>query len=134
MADRRNSESRRSRDRRVDERRVEERVPSEAGVRFLRAGTDSAIPLAGELAEVSACGLRLALEQPVSPGEKLLVEVRDRDGKCFSLQAAVVWTEAGGDGDRWLVGCELSAELSNRHFTLLREMVAADSSPPRGSA
>ncbi|MEX1096611.1 MAG: PilZ domain-containing protein [Planctomycetales bacterium] len=122
MIDRRQPPPRRNRERRDTDRRLEPRLPSAAQIRFLRAGTESDEALPGELAEVSSCGLRLVLDEPLSPGERMLVEVRDRDGGCFNLSAAVVWTDARAGG-RWLVGCALSVELSDRRYALLSELV-----------
>lgn len=135
MTDRRASTPRRRGDRRGGDRRVEPRISSSAGIRFLRAGDEGSAPLPGGLAEVSPCGLRLTLREPVPPGEKLLIEVRDHDGRCFNLLAAVIWCEARGPhapGD-WLVGCALSAELSCRRFAVLSEMVAATAAPVENS-
>jgi hypothetical protein len=125
MSDRRDSDScRRSQDRRSTDRRLADRVTLDAGIRFLRAGSSKEQILSGELLDVSASGIRIALQAPVAVGEKVLVEVRDDAEQCFNMIADVVWAEPLNDG-RHRVGCELCADLNARQLRTLKKLAAA---------
>ena len=108
-------------DRRTADRRDSIREPSEARIRFLRAGTSTDEILAGELLDASVTGVRLLLEEQLLPTEKLLIEVRDGGNRCFNLTAEVVWSEPAGD-HHYRVGCELCVELSAKQHALLNRL------------
>jgi hypothetical protein len=119
MSDRRDFDDRRQR---TDRRRTQRHL-LDAEIRFLRSGGVPNAILGGELLDVSATGLRLAIDEPLSDGEKLLIEVRDHDQVCFNLTAAVVWTETNDAGEQ-TVGCELCVDLSPRQYARLRQLAA----------
>lgn len=125
MIDRRSPAPRRAAtDRRTEDRRSDNRLPSDARIRFLRAGPSADEVLHGELFDVSASGIRILLPQPLTADEKLLVEVRDAEKHCFNLTAKVVWNKPDPDGQHQ-VGCELLVDLSERQLELLKELAAA---------
>ena len=114
-------------DRRDADRRFDGRVSSDVRIRFLRAGKRSNEILRGLLADVSVSGIRILFEEPLRPGETLLVEVRDDEDRCFNLTAQVVWTEETDDG-RHIVGCELCAALTDRQCKLLQKFTRSAAS------
>lgn len=108
--------------RKQSDRRDYLRVPTAGRVRFLRGGLNADEVLAAELADVSHTGLRIQVDEPLVPGEPIVVEVRDEEGKCFNLLAQIVWVESEPE-DRHCVGCELRVELNRRQFALLQRLV-----------
>jgi len=125
MPDRRDPDIlRRARDRRTSDRRSADRHTLGAGIRFLRAGSSTEQILSGELLDVSASGIRIALDEPLAAGEKVLVEVRDHEERCFNMTAEAVWVELLEDG-RHQVGCELCVDLSDRQLRTLKRFAAA---------
>ena len=124
MSDRRDSGARRySADRRSTDRRSADRVAVEAGIRFLRAEHSAGQVLKGELSDVSATGVRILLEALLAVGEKVLIEVREDDERCFNMTAETVWVETLSDG-RHQVGCELRVDLNARQLRTLKKLAA----------
>lgn len=97
------------------------REPSEARIRFLRAGTSTDEILGGELIDASITGVRLLLQDQLLPTEKLLIEVHDDQNRCFNLTAEVVWSETA-DEHYYRVGCELCVELSAKQHAMLNRL------------
>lgn len=79
--------------------------------------------LEGALLDVSTTGVRLLLERPLEPAERILIELRDDDQGCLNLPAQVVWRESSGE--RHHVGCELRLEMTRKQQALLRKFVSA---------
>ena len=133
MIDRRTPDSRPARtDRRDVDRRLDSRDPSNIAVRFLCSGQTGNDVLSGELLDVSQCGIRLALDDEIENGQKLLIEVRDATDHRMNLTATVVWVDSLDDS-RLQVGCELAVELLPSQQDLLMSLVApADSQPKPG--
>jgi len=126
MTNRRSSDSRRADlERRIEDRRDEPRQQSQTGLRFLRAGTNSQEILAGELLDVSPIGVRLKLDSELLVTEKLLIEILDEDNRCCNLTATVIWSEKSED-QKYLTGCELSAELTRGQQKLLEKFATAE--------
>lgn len=118
------SERRQPPDRRAQsDRRDYLRVQTSGQVRFLRAGENADEVLAAELVDVSHTGVRIQSDDPLIPGERIVVEVRDEEKHCFNLSAQVVWVESE-PFDKHCVGCELRVELSRRQFSLLQQLLS----------
>lgn len=88
--------------------------------------------LAGELLDVSQCGVRLAIDDEMQSGQKLLIEVRDAIDHRLNLTATVIWVDSL-EGSRLQVGCELAVDLLPHQLDLLMSLaVPADSQPEAG--
>lgn len=118
MGDRRTSG-----DRRVADRRQSQRSTVDCQIRLLSAMAPSQV-VQGSLFDVSASGMRLVLSQPVSVGEKLLIEARRASRVVCNVIVRVIWVEAG-TAHQSNVGCESVAELSLRQLNQLKT-VATD--------
>jgi hypothetical protein len=105
-------------DRRVSDRRQAQRSPVDCQIRLLSAKTPSQV-LQGSLLDVSATGMRLVLSQPISIGEKLLIEARRSSRVVCNVTVQVIWVEAGAVG-QINVGCESIADLSPRQLSQLK--------------
>jgi len=117
------NERRQPPDRRAQsDRRDYLRVQTSGRVRFLRAGVNADEVLAAELVDVSHTGVRIESDEPLVPGERIVVEIRDDEKHCFNLSAQVVWVDSE-PLDRHCVGCELRVELSRRQFSLLQQLL-----------
>ena len=77
----------------------------------------------GKLIDVSSAGIRFVFDERPQPAETVLIEARGENGHCFNLTAQVVWIESTDD-DRFRVGCELRAELTESQRRLLEEIAA----------
>lgn len=122
MIDRRRPESRRNRsERRTSDRRDGSRMPAETAIRFMRSGAASGAILHGVLQDVSPRGLRIAFDETLDIGEKLLVEVRGEDGRCFNATVEAVRIVASDD-DRNHVGCEFSVAPSRKQIATLKKL------------
>lgn len=122
MINRRKPESRRAHhERRADERRDGNRMPAESAIRFMRAGSDSQEILHGVLQDVSPNGLRIAFDEALKVGDKLLVEVRGDDSRCFNATVEAVRI-VETDDDRLHVGCEFCVAPSRRQIATLKEL------------
>lgn len=102
------------------------RVQTAGRVRFLRAGDNPDDVLAAELVDVSHTGVRIQSDEPLIPGERIVVEIRDDESHCFNLSAQVVWVESE-PFDRHCIGCELRVELSRRQFSVLQRLLSVPS-------
>jgi exoribonuclease II len=133
MINRRTPKSRRATEERRDlDRRIDSRDPSNIAVRFLRSGQSGNTVLTGEILDVSQCGIRLALDDEIENGQKLLIEVRDATDHRMNLTATIVWIDSLDDS-RLQVGCELAVELLPNQQDLLMSLAApADSQPKPG--
>ncbi len=121
MSDRRKNPSQNT-GRRSGDRRTAERTASPGAVRFLKAGDAIPAALEGELADISMCGVRLTLAEIPNDLHKLLIEVQHPDEGCFSLMAEVQWIEQCPEGG-CNVGCELTVDLSIRHYSALKHLM-----------
>lgn len=108
-------------ERREDERRESPRFPVSGSVRFLRATDNTPDIIDGEVVEASLTGMRVELDQPVSKGEQLLVEVSSHLHGGFSITAQVMWVEIGFD-DRHIAGCEFCTILSLKQRAQLQRL------------
>ncbi len=123
MIDRRDTNPRReTTDRRSSDRREDPRVSPVGQIRFLRSGETVEAVLHGELLDVSQSGIQMLFDEELKDSEKLLIEVRDAEDRCFNLTAKVVWCESMENDNRFRVGCELSIELTRTQYALLRRM------------
>jgi len=117
------SERRQPPDRRAQsDRRDYLRVQTSGQVRFLRAGNNADEVLAAELVDVSHTCVRIQSDEPLVPGERIVVEIRDEETHCFNLSAQVMWVDSE-PLDRHCVGCELRVELSRKQFSLLQRLL-----------
>ncbi|MDA1017853.1 MAG: hypothetical protein O3A00_25775 [Planctomycetota bacterium] len=124
MSDRRNTQPRRKpSDRRELDRRDTPRQDAQVDIRFMRAELPGDI-LFGQLMQASPTGVQLMLDQELSVGERLLIEVRQHDA-CFNLTGTVKWSESASRA--WFrVGCQLAIELNaKQHRTLKRILETA---------
>lgn len=108
-------------DRRVADRRQSQRSTVDCQIRLLSA-TAPAQVVQGRLFDVSASGMRLILSQPVSVGEKLLIEARRASRVVCNVIVRVIWVEGGVDR-HCNVGCESVADLTPRQLTQLKSAV-----------
>jgi hypothetical protein len=113
MADRRTL-----RDRRVADRRQSQRSKVDCQIRLLSAAAPAQV-VRGSLFDVSVSGMRLILSQPVSVGEKLLIEARRDSRVVCNVIVRVIWIE-GLANPQCTVGCEAVAELTTRQLSQLK--------------
>ena len=111
-------ERRQPANRRRSDRRQSTRETLFREVRFLSAASPTTV-WTGRLEDVSTAGMRLMLEQPVSTGEKLLIEVRDAARTVCNVTVQVVWADADLSGHH-NIGCESLTELSSRQMSQLK--------------
>ncbi len=101
MTNRRQPDSRRNRqERRSADRRDENRMPAETAIRFMRAGNASGEILHGVLQDVSPTGMRIAFDETLEVGDKLLIEVRGDEGRCFNATVVAKRIKETDDGRR----------------------------------
>lgn len=105
-------------DRRISDRRQAQRSSVDCQIRLLSSKSPSQV-LQGSLLDASVSGLRLVLSQPISIGEKLLIEARRSSRVVCNVTVQVIWVEAGAVG-QFTVGCESIADLSPRQLSQLK--------------
>lgn len=105
-------------DRRISDRRQSQRSPVDCQIRLLSSKSPSQV-LQGSLSDASVSGLRLVLSQPISIGEKLLIEARRSSRVVCNVTVQVIWVEAGAVG-QINVGCESISDLSPRQLSQLK--------------
>lgn len=120
MIDRRRQISRR----RSSDRREDLRESLATGIRFVRAGTPIREILRGEILDVSATGICLLLKDRLELADRMLVEVRGLEQRCFNLTAEVVWVERD-PGGRYRTGCELRVPLTDKQQDMLQQFATA---------
>lgn len=104
-------------DRRVSDRRRSQRSPIDCQIRLLSAKAPSQV-VQGSLLDASASGMRLALAQSISIGEKLLIEARRASRIVCAVTVQVVWVES--DAGQCTAGCESVTDLSPRQLSQLK--------------
>jgi len=100
-----------------------------SAVRFLRSSSPDRV-LHGQIHDVSTAGLRLVLEEPVTAGESLLVEILGEQTILFSLSTQVAWCTP--EDSRHRVGCVLVKPLAPRHMARLRTLLQSERRPLAG--
>ena len=73
---------------------------------------DGLEPLSGELADITASGARVRLQEPLQFGEEFVLQQESEPfGLSITICSKVRWVRAGRNEDEWVVGCLFDSHL-----------------------